>query len=347
MEPGEAARLEQRPPVVPAAQEAYMKGWYFAQKHTPPAALRARDHFEDAIRIDPEYPLGYAGLADMLSCSPMHTWVVAAEGADVFPRAVMDRADDLARRAVELDSELPEAQTALGLVQIFREWNWSAALALLDSAIAINPSFEFARRARALAYASLGRLDEARRDIDVALKVDPLNAMVVHTAGNIYRWSGDAERAVALYGEAIELDAGNPLGRQSLGMWQCRAGDTEEGLPNLRRAQEISQDDPLVVGDIGYCLAITGRADEARSLLASLQRRSAIEWISPVALARIHVALGEHDAALTELERAYTERAYRLVELGVDDRWDPIRNEPRFRELLGRVRVVEPPRRAS
>ena len=318
-----------------------MKGLYFAHKQTPPAALRARNHFEDSMRIDLDYPLGYAGLADLLSCSPMHTWVVAAEGEGIVPTAVMDLAEDLASRAIELDADLLEAQVALGLVQVFRERNWDQAMASLDSAVELNPSYEFARRARGLTLASLGRLDEAQRDIDVALEVDPLNAMVVHTAGDIHRWRGETERAVALYREAIELDVGNPLGRQSLGMWQCRTGQTEEGLAHLRGAQVISQGDPLVVGDIGYCLAISGRSDEARALLNELELRSATEWVSPVGLARIHVALGDRAGALTQLERAYEERAYRLVTLGLDDRWDPIRDDPRFREIVRRVGVSE------
>jgi tetratricopeptide (TPR) repeat protein len=276
----------------------------------------------------------------------MHTWVVAAEGDEVFPTAVMERAEGLARRAIELDANLPEAQTALGLVRVFKDWNWDEAMASLDFAVELNPSFEFARRARALALASLGRLDEAQLDIDVAMKVDPLNAMVAHTAGDIHRWRGETGRAVALYREAIELDAGNPLGRKSLGLWQCRSGEAEEGLRLLREARAISQNDPLVVSDIGYCLAISGRRDDARALLAELQLRSTGEWVSAVALARIHVALGDHDATLTQLERATEQRAYRLVELGLDDRWDPIRSDPRFREIVRQVGIIEPTRSA-
>jgi TolB-like protein/class 3 adenylate cyclase/tetratricopeptide (TPR) repeat protein len=339
MAPRVAERLGERPSVVPEAQEAYMKGLYFAQKHTPPAAQRARAHFEESMRFDPEYPLGYAGLADTLSCSPMHTWVVAAEGDDIHPTAVMDLAEQLAERAIELDADLPEARTALGLVHVFREWNWDAAMAEFDAAVELNPSYEFVRRARALTLASLGRLDEARRDVDVALESDPLNAMVADTAGDIYAWRGEHERAVSLWREAIELDAGNPLGSQSLGLHHCRTGDPERGLSLLRKAAEISLDDPLVVGDIGHCLAISGRAQQARELLASLQQRSQNEWVSPVSLARIHVGLGEHDAALLQLQRAVQERAYRLVELELDDRWDPIREDEQFREIVRRVGV--------
>ncbi|MEN8158512.1 MAG: adenylate/guanylate cyclase domain-containing protein [Myxococcota bacterium] len=347
MTPGQAKRLEGRPAVVPAAQEAYMKGWYFAKKHTPPAMIRARAHFEESMTIDPNYPLGYAGLADALSCSPMHTWVVAAEGEEVAPTSVMNLAESLARRAIELDPELPEAQVALALVHVFREWDWQAAMIMLDRALELNPSFEFALRARALTLASLGRLEEAKRDIDVALSVDPLNALVVHTAGDIYRWLGDTDRAVELYREARALDAGNPLGPKSLGMWHCRAGDAAEGLALLDEARAISHDDPLVLGDIGYCLAISGRPDEARAWIGELEQRSSSEWVSPVAIARIHVGLGQHDAALDQLDRARQERAYRLVELGLDDRWDPIRDAPRFHELARGVGIAEPTRRAK
>ena len=335
--PRQVEKLSIRRPVLPEAQEAYLKGIYFANKHTAPAALRARAHFEDAMRLDPEYALGYAGLADTLSCSPMHTWVIAGDGDDAVPRAVMGLAWDLAQRAIELDADLPEAQTALGLVRLFRGWDWDGALEAMDKAVEINPSYEFARRARGLAYAYLGRLDDAKRDIDRALEVDPLNAQVAHMAGQIYEFRGENERAVDLYREATALDAGNPNGRHLLGLHQCKTGALEEGVALLEEAREISLDDPLVVGDLGWCYATIGRAEDGRLLLAELQARAAAEWVSPVALARIHVGLGENERALAELERAYEEGAYRILELGVEDRWDPIRQEARFQELLRRV----------
>jgi hypothetical protein len=117
----------------------------------------------------------------------------------------------------------------------------------------------------------------------------------------------------------------------------CTAGTQEEGIVLMEEARRISNDDPLIVGDLGWCFATTGRTDEARSLLAGLRLRGATEWVSPVALALIHVGLGERDEALTELERAYTERAYRIVTLDLDARWDPIRAHPRFQDVRRKV----------
>ena len=329
----EAAMLADAGPVDPRAQDAYLKGIYFANKHTPAGALRARRHFEEAMRLDPEYPLGYAGLADTLACSPMHTWAIAGEGEDATPTAVMDLAWDLANQAIELDADLPEAQTALGLVRLFRSWDWEGAFEALDSAVEISPSYEFARRGRGLTLAYYGELDDAIRDADHALVIDPLNAQVIHLAGQIYEWSGDVERAEELYREATAVDAANPNGRHALGLLLCKSGVVEEGIALLEESLRISAGDPLIAGDLGWCFATVGRSDDARSLLADLTERMALEWVSPIARARVHIGLGEKDETIAELERAYKERAYRIVTLDVESRWDPIRARPRFQAL--------------
>jgi hypothetical protein len=111
----------------------------------------------------------------------------------------------------------------------------------------------------------------------------------------------------------------------------------DEGIALIEEARRISHDDPLIVGDLGWCFATAGRSEDARALLAALGLRRATEWVSPVALASIHVGLGENDQALTELKRAFEERAYRIVTLDVETRWDPIRADPRFEDLRKRV----------
>jgi len=329
----ETEMLADAGPVDPRAQDAYLKGIYFANKHTPAGALRARRHFEEAMRLDPEYPLGYAGLADTLSCSPMHTWAIAGEGEDATPTAVMELAWELANQAIELDADLPEAQTALGLVRLFRAWDWDGAFEALDNAVEISPSYEFARRGRGLTLAYYGELDDAIRDADHALVIDPLNAQVIHQAGQIYEWSGNLERAEELYREATAVDSANPNGRHALGLLLCKSGVVEEGIALLEESLRISAGDPLIAGDLGWCFATAGRSDDARSLLADLTERMALEWVSPIARARVHIGLGEKEEALAELERAYNERAYRIVTLDVESRWDPIRARPRFQAL--------------
>ncbi len=320
--------------IVPAAHDAYLKGRYFADKHTPSAALRSRTHFEEAMRIDPEYPLGYAGLADALSCSPMHTWVVPAEGSEAVPFAVMNEAHELATSALNLDSDLPESLTALGLASIFRDKDWAEGERLIERAIEINPSFEFAHRARGLVLALQGELDEALRAILTARELDPFSSGVASLAGIIHAWSGDIDTAMELWHEATELDAGHPVGLQQSGLALCRRGRVDEGLDRLERSREISENDPLVIGDIGYCYAVAGRPDEAREILQELEARSTSDWVSPVALAQIRMALDDRDGALDELDRAQRLGSYRILEIGADDRWDPVRDDPRFQTLL-------------
>lgn len=152
-------------------------------------------------------------------------------------------------------------------------------------------------------------------------------------AGQVYEWSGHLERATDLYREATAVDSGNPNGRHALGLLQCKSGAGDEGIVLLEQAREISDDDPLIAGDLGWCFATVGRTDDARALLSGLRERADREWVSPIALARVHIGLGEGDDALAELERAYEQRAYRIVELDIEDRWDSIRATPRFQNL--------------
>ncbi len=337
--PEQERRLGARPPAHPGAHDEYLKGLYFAQKHTPSGSLRARDHFNAGMGLDPEYPLPYAGLADTLSCSPLHTWAIPAEGAAALPRAVMDQAFELATRAGELDNDLPEVEVALGLVDVFRHRDYVRAERRFDRAIELNPSYEFAHRARALLMVHLGRFDEGRAAIDRALDLDPLNPFVASLAGDVYAGSGDTERALELYYEASALDVGHPLGYQGAAVILCQRGDVDEAEALFEQARALSENDPLVVGDLGYCFASSGRSGEARVLLAELRERASNAWVSPVSVGLIHLALGERDEALAELERAFELHAYRMSEIGVDRRWDPLRDDPRFRALLRRANL--------
>jgi TolB-like protein/Flp pilus assembly protein TadD len=339
--PANERRFSARPPADPVAHEEYLKGLYFAQKHTAVASLRSRDHFEAAMRIDPEYPLPYAGLADTLSCAPMHTWAVPAEGENALPQAVMARAQEMANRAMELDGDLPEAQVALGLVDVFRHQDWGSAERNVRSALELNPSYEFAYRALATVLGMQGRLDEAVVAMERARELDPFSPFVASMAADFYWYGGNAERAVTLWEEATVLDAAHPLGLRGLGIARCESGAVDEAVGLLEEARRLSSDDPVMVADMAHCLARARRSDEARALLTELESRGQQSWVSPMSLALIHVGLGDHEAAIGDLQRAYEVGAtFRLLEIGIDRRWDPLRGDPRFAELLSRLGLV-------
>ena len=335
--PAAERRFQARPPTNPEAHDEYLKGLYFAQKHTIPAILRARDHFQNGIRLAPDYPLPYAGFADVLSCSPLHTWMTAAEGVDATPRAVMNKAHELANRAIELDADLPEALTALGLVELFRNRNWAQAEGRMRQAIELNPSYEFAHRALGMVLAFQGRFDGAKQIMERALELDPFNAQVASMAGGVYWFSGDTERALAHWQEATALDAAFPVGLQHAAVAHCSAGHVDLAEPLFERARALSSDDPLVVGDLAHCYAISGRTDESYALLRELEARADTTWVSPLSLGLIQLGLGNQDAALDELERADRLQAYRMFGIGVDPRWDPIRETKRFNALIEHV----------
>ena len=232
---------------------------------------------------------------------PVLLQALPAGGAAALPRAVMDQACERATRAGELDNDLPEVEVARGLVDVFRHRDYVRAERRFDRAIELNPSYEFAHRARALLMVHLGRFDEGRAAIDRALDLDPLNPFVASLAGDVYAGSGDTERALELYYEASALDVGHPLGYQGAAVILCQRGDVAEAEALFEQARALSENDPLVVGDLGYCFASSGRSDEARVLLAELRERASSIWVSPVSVGLIHLALGERDEALAAL----------------------------------------------
>ncbi len=123
--------------------------------------------------------------------------------------------------------------------------------------------------------------------------------------------------------------------------YYCGKGETEEAFRELERALELSGGDPYVVADLGYCYAMSGRPEAARALLAQLDRTEG--YVSPLTRALIHVGLGSQDEALRWLENGYEQRAYFMLTINVDPRYDPLRSDPRFQDLRRRIGFPESP----
>jgi TolB-like protein/DNA-binding winged helix-turn-helix (wHTH) protein/Tfp pilus assembly protein PilF len=310
------------------AYDLYLRGRYLWNQLTPATNSRAIEYYERAIVLDPSYALAWSGIANALAASPINS--------DVPPGEVAARAREAAARAVRADARLAEAQTSLGIIAFYLDWDWPAAEAALRRAIALDPGYDVAHRYLAHVLSQTGRQDEARALILRARGLDPFYAMNHATSSQIAFQARDYPAAVQHARQAIVVDPGFWIGHIVLGQAEEQLGRLDLAFEAYQDAARLSSGNTKTMAFRGHVLARLGRAAEAREILRTLESLSGERYVPPYAIALVHAGLGERDAALASLDRAYEARDVHLVFLPVDPRWDVYRSDPRFRALVER-----------
>ena len=319
-------------PLNPAANEAYLRGRYFWNEFTENGFRQAASYFDQAVTADPKFAAAYSGLSDSYAFLIITNVIPPKEG---WPKARV-----AAQRAVELDGELSDARLSLAHFRMHM-WDWQDSEIEFKKAIALNPSNAAAHRWYAAYLCSVGRHQDALREITQAQRLDPLlltnNAEVVRT---LY-YGRQYEQAVEQARKAELLDPEFPRTHFWLGRVYAQMGKYPEAIAEAERAGP-SPDSRIGVTEMAYASAKAGKSAEARAFLKKLQERSKRGYVPAYDLAVVHLALGEKEAALQWLQRAYDEHDWGLVVLAVEPRLDPLRSDPRFQGLLHKVGLQQP-----
>jgi TolB-like protein/DNA-binding winged helix-turn-helix (wHTH) protein len=319
-------------PLNPAANEAYLRGRYFWNEFTENGFRQAASYFDQAVRADPKFASAYSGLSDSYAFLVITNVIPPKEG---WPKARV-----AAQKAVELDGELSDARLSLAHFRMHM-WDWQDSEIEFKKAIALNPSNAAAHRWYAAYLCSVARHRDALREITQAQRLDPLllanNAEVVRT---LY-YGRQYEQAVEQARKAELLDPEFPRTHFWLGRVYAQMGKYPEAIAEAERAGP-SPDSRIRVTEMAYACAKAGKSREAGAFLKKLQERSERGYVPAYDLAVVHLALGEKEAALQWLERAYDEHDWGLVVLAVEPRLDPLRSDPRFQRLLHKVGLQQP-----
>ena len=334
LSPERLAALARRLTRHPEAYDLYLRGRYLWNQLTPPTTREAIKCFARATELDRDYALAWSGLADAYAASPIT--------GDAPPLEVMPRAREAAANAVRADPGMAEAQTSLGVVAFWHEWDCLAAEAALRRAIALDPGYDYAPRMLGVVLATMGRHAESLAPLRRARELDPLNPMNHALSSHATFLAGDYAAAMPFARQAIVVDPGFWIAHFLLAQAAERLGDYDLAFEKLGQAARLSGANSKAVSLRGYLLAKLGRTDEARAVLAALEETSRARYQPPYAMALIHAGLGEHDAAFAWLDRAYDVRDVHVVYLPVDPKWDPLRGDPRFPALLKRCGLVAP-----
>jgi TolB-like protein/tetratricopeptide (TPR) repeat protein len=323
--PEERDRLATVPAVSPAAHDQYLLGRHLLWKFIEEDRVRAIDHFNRAISLDPKYAAPYAALA--------HAWWMRGVFGPLSLREVAAPARDAAQAALVRDDRNAEAYAALAYVQGMFDWDWDGAQATVQRAVALEPNSVDARYVHALLLMAVGRLDEALSAIDYAARLDPLSAQVHSTYGRVLYRARRFDDARIRLERALELEPRNPGTFGRLAEVYEMLGQHEHALKVLDQMDALAASSPARVGGTrARILARAGRMKEARQLLAQVPAGSPQR-------AEILAALGDDDAAFTSVFRALDRRDSWLLFIKSDPVFDALRGDPRWGIVLQRMNL--------
>jgi TolB-like protein/Tfp pilus assembly protein PilF len=327
--PQEQAHITDVRPVDPEAYEAYLKGRYHWNRRSGKELPKAVRCFQQAIAKDPTYAAAYAGLADSLSSFGTWSFVPPNEGCG--------KAKGLALRAVELDPALAEGHVALAWITAWYDYDFVPAEREFERAIELNPRYPTAHYWFGFFLALMGRYEEGYTELKRAIRLDPLSG-VIHWGLGFVCWSSRRyDQAIEQLKKTLELDASFAPAHALLGWAYSYKSLHELAITSLQKAVQLSPDASQWLGSLGEAFAAAGCRDEAQKVLAQLLDVSKQQYVTPYLVGRIYNTLGQKDEALRWLETAYQERASWMLFLKTDPRFDNLRPDPGFQDLLRRM----------
>ena len=317
-----------RPPLSPEASQAYnlyLQGLYFWNKRTQEGFEKAIDYFQQAIARDSNFARAYAGLAD--------SYILLEEYGDFPQPQLIQKGRAAALRALEIDPNLSEAHTAFALIVENFEWDWETAEKEYRRAIELDPNYATAHHWYGEYLMWLGRFDDALHESELARQLDPLSLIIAADRGAIFYFSRQYDRAIEQFRYVRAMDANFP--RSRFIVWPY----LQKGMFAEAEAvmSQTPSDEPLYWSTVANVYGRSGQRVRAEHALAELQRLNRRKPVSPELIVRAYLALGDKDQALALLENAYAQHSNLMVYLKVEPAFDPLRNDPRFQDLLHRV----------
>lgn len=333
--PREHAVLATARAVNPEAYERYLTGRYHWNKASAQGLLKARESFEQAIRKDPGFAPAYAGLAATYAWS--YRWAVVSMPP---PRETFSRAKTAALKALELDDTLAETHAVLAYIKEAHDWDWAGAEDQYRRAIELNPNHPGLRHWYALYLAIPRRFDEAFVQIRRAEQLDPHSRPIKIAIGRLYYWAGDFDRAIEEWQRTLELEPDFPLTHRSLAVAYTQKGMYAEAISAHRKAIALTGETPRSLAGLAHAYGKAGQRGEALKLLARLNEQAKDEYVSGYDMAIAYMGLTNYEEALRWLEKAFEARDQELPSLNrAPHWWVPLRSDPRYQDLLRRLRL--------
>lgn len=326
--PVDQQRLARRSTDDVEAYQLYLKGRYESAKHTQADLEKSIDYFNQALEKDRNYALADAGLA--ASFSMLGNSYLAPKEA--FPQAKL-----YAETALRIDDSLADAHVSMGAVRLLYEWNWSEAERELNLALARNPNDEAAHNLRGYYLKARGQLDEARVETNRALELDLLSPMIGTDVGVTSYYAHHYDDAIGQIEKTTRLEPQFFISYLWLGQAYEQQKLYAKAIATFQDGMVASQRHPQLLASLARTYALAGQPAKARAALDELLLMAKHAYVSPYLMAVVYDGLGDKDRTFVWLDKAYRDRSFFLIWLNVEPRFDNLRDDPRFADLVRRI----------
>jgi TolB-like protein/Tfp pilus assembly protein PilF len=311
----------------PEALELYLQGRFYFSRFTPDDFQKASQSFRQAIAIDPSYASAYAGLADAYTELSFFSF---------SPNETMSKAREAANKALVLDDTLGEAHNSLAIIKMYFDWDYAGAEQEFKRAITLNPGSALIHQWYGWYLGLMAHFDESLKELKRAQELDPLSATINSGIGIVLHWSRQPDRAIEQFLKVLELHPNYSIAYSFLAEAYEQKRDFVSAIASIEKIEQAPTD-PLTLSTLGYVYAKSGDRHRALQIVNDFVKRSNQEYVPAVNIAQIYAGLGDNEQALAWLEKACDERAVWIPFLNVDRKFDPLRSDPRFQELLKKV----------
>ena len=316
------------PQINPEAHEAYLKGLFYFDKFSESGMKTSIEYLRQASEKQPGYAPPYARMA--------RAYGVLGNFNSLRPEEAYPKEKEAALKALEIDSRLAEARTALGWAKLFYDRDWNGARDEFQRAVELGPDYAIAHQGYAIYFVSMGQFDRAEAEILHAQQLDPINLNIKCDVGWILFFSRRTDESIVQLKQVVEMEPTYSIAHVFLALAYQQKGMFDQAVVEAQKAVALFEGNEHRIATLGDAYARAGKKKEARAILARLNKASRDRYISPYTIGLIYASLGQTEKALDWLEKAYDDRFWMMAFLKVDPRLDPLRSHPRFIELMRR-----------
>jgi serine/threonine-protein kinase len=316
------------------AYQLYMKGRFYWSKRSEEGLERSIQYYRQAIEKDPNFALAYAGLADT------YDLIGGPEaGGEMPPNEAMPKGKEAALKAIEIDETLAEPHDSLAHVKYFYDRDFPAAEREYKRALELNPNYAMAHHWYAIYLTGMGRQPEALAEIRRAQELDPLSLPLNVWVGRILQANGQRDQALDQLRKTVEMDPTFVVAHYRLGVLYEEEKRYDEAISEFKQIIKLSESNPLGIAALARGYALAGKRDESQKYLEQLLQISRQRYVSPGLIALVYVTLGDKDKTFAWLEESDKAHDLNAVRLKTDSRFDSLRSDPRFDQLVRRIGI--------